>query len=219
MRDGRAVTDPPARARGPEPRISAECQKLLDTVRKRCPGLLPDDPVKPGTVVDDVALKPAEAAALFPAAAALAAGVDQPGADRTTAVLWREGDLELLVQPAGVTARFGTGMVVVTIPVSCDQTGATEVHVTFVVGDQKRPAGMLATTEQRPRGPAVIVDAWGDSLVAYAWHVVVEVMTNVAGAAGRDLDGSRLVPVGVAVSGDEVRVTPMARHPFDRSRE
>ena len=102
-------------------------------------------------------------------------------------------------------------MVVVTIPVSCDQTGDTQVHVTFVVGDQKRPAGLLAATEQRPRGPAVIVDAWGDNLVAYAWHVVIEVMTNVAGAAGRDLDGSRLVAVGVAVSGDEVRVTPMAR--------
>jgi hypothetical protein len=212
------VNDPPTGARGPEPRISAECQKLLDTVRKRCPGLLPSDPVRPGTVVDDVALKPAEAAALFPAAAALAAGVDGPGADPNAPVLWREGDLELLVQPADVTARFATGVVVVTIPVSCDQTGDTQVHVTFVVGDQKRPAGLLAATEQRPRGPAVIVDAWGDNLVAYAWHVVIEVMTNVAGAAGRDLDGSRLVPVGVAVSGDEVRVTPMARHPFDRSR-
>lgn len=212
------MTDSSTRAQAPEPRINAECQKLLETVRKRCPGLLAGDPVKPGTVVDDVALKPAEAAALFPAAAALAAGVDQPGAARDAAVLWREGDLELLVQPAGVTARFATGVVVVTIPVSCDQTGAAQVHVTFVVGDQKRPAGMLAATEQRPRGPAVIVDAWGDNLVAYAWHIVVEVITNVAGAAGRDLDGSRLVPVGLAVSGDEVRVTPMARHPFDRSR-
>ena len=110
------MNDPPTRAGGPEPRISAECQKLLDTVRKRCPGLLPGDPVTPGTVVDDVALKPAEAAALFPAAAVLAAGVDQPGADPKAQVLWREGDLELLVQPAGVTARFATGVVVVTIP-------------------------------------------------------------------------------------------------------
>ena len=149
------MNGPPARAGGHAPLISAECQKLLDVVRKRCPGLLPGDPVAPGTVVDDVALNPAEAAALFPAAAALAAGVDQPGADPRAPVLWREGDLELLVQPAGVSARFGTGVVVVTIPVSCDQTGAAEVHVTFVVGDQKRPAGLLAATEERPRGPAV----------------------------------------------------------------
>lgn len=190
------MNEPPTRARGPEPRISAEeCQKLLDTVRKRCPGLLPSDPVKPGTVVDDVALTPAEAAALFPTAAALAAGVDQPGADPNAPVLWREGDLELLVQPAGVTARFATGVVVVTIPVSCDQTGDTQVHVTFVVGDQKRPAGLLAATEQRPFGPAVIVDAWGDNLVAYAWHVVIEVMTNGdragrLGGAGRDVGGA-----------------------------
>ena len=73
-------SDPGERAR---PRISAECKKLLETVRQALPGVLPGDPVRPGTVVDDVALEPAEAAALFPAAAALAAGVDQPGADPT----------------------------------------------------------------------------------------------------------------------------------------
>ncbi len=159
-----------------------------------------------------------EAAALFPAAAALAAGVDRPGIAAVPAVLWREGDRQLLVYPTRVTAQFAVGVVAVSIPVFCDQVGEAVVHVTFVVGDPTQPAGLLAATEERPRGPAVVVDAWGDNLVAFAWHVLLEVTANVAGAAGRDVDGSRLVPIAVAAAKDGLRVVPMARHAFDRTR-
>jgi hypothetical protein len=209
---------PPAAAATGETLVSAECKKLLAAVRQRCPGLLPPDPVEPGTVVGTVSLKASEAEPLFPAAAVLAAGIDPLGVARDPTVLWREGDRELVIRPMKVSARFGLGVIAVTIPVSCDQVGDTEVHVSFVVGDPKRPAGLLATTEDRPRGPAVVVDAWGDNLVAFAWHVVVEVATNVAGAAGRDVDGSRLVPIGLTVTPDLLQVVPMARHPFDRTR-
>lgn len=198
--------------------LSAECQRMLDAVRKRCPGLLPAEPVPAGTVVAAVELSTKEADSLFPSAAATVSGAQALGADPVAAVLWREGDRTLLVRPAEVSARFGPGVVVVTVPVECDQTGPTSVYVTFVVGTDKTPAGLLASTEERPRGPAAVVDAWGESLVAYAWHVLIAVVTDLAGAAGRDLDGSRLVPTGLEVDADSVRVTPMARHPFDRVR-
>jgi hypothetical protein len=198
--------------------ISEECRRLLEVVRQRCPGLLPPDPVDAGTVVPAVQLKADEAAALFPVAAVTAAEINPAVGRPRRTVLWREGDRELLVAPFRVSARFGQGVIAVTIPVSCDQTGAAEVHVTFVVGDPKRPAGLIAATEARPRGPDVIVDAWGDSLTAFAWHVVLEVAANVAGEAGRDVDGSRLVPIALAASPDGLSVVPMARHAFDRAR-
>jgi hypothetical protein len=198
--------------------LAAECKKLLGLVHKRCPGLLPPRPVPAGTVAGEVRLTAREAAGLFPAAAALAAGVDRPGLAAVPSVLWREGDRELLVDPTRVTAQFAAGVVVVSIPVFCDQVGDAVVHVTFVVGDPKQPAGLLAATEGRPRGPAVVVDAWGDNLVAFAWHVLLEVTANVAGAAGRDVDGARLVPIAVAAAKDGFHVVPMARHTFDRTR-
>ncbi len=201
-----------------DPIITAECRRVLEFVRVRCPELLPAKPVKAGTVVGVVQLHVDEAARLFAPAAALAAGVDRPGADATAPVVWREGDRELLVRPAGVTAKFASGVVVVAVPVFCDQVGEAQVFVTFVVGDPGRPAGLLAATESRPRGPAEVVDAWGDSLVAFAWHVLLEVASNIAGEAGRDLDGSRLVPIALAADGSGLHVTPMARHSFDRSR-
>jgi hypothetical protein len=168
-------------------------------------------------VVGAVRLKTAEAVALFPAAAEAAAGIDAASGRRRT-VLWREGERELLVSPAGVTARLGLGVIAVSIPVASDQTGPALVHVTFTVGDPKRPAGLIGATPTRPSGPDLIVDAWGDNLIAFAWHVVLEVAANVAGEAGRDVDGSRLVPIALAASPDGLEVVPMARHTFDRTR-
>lgn len=200
------------------PPISRQCKRLLEEVRRRCPGLLPPDPVGPGTVVGTVHLNPDEAARLFPSAAAVAAGLDPLATEPRGPVLWREGDRELLVDTAKVVARFGSGVIAVSIPVSCDQSRPAFVHVSFVVGQPQAPAGLVAATEERPRGPAVVVDAWGDSLVAFAWHVVLVVVTQVAGEAGRDLDGSRLVPIGIAANPDGLFVVPMARHAFDRAR-
>lgn len=199
--------------------ISALCARLLEQIRKECPGLLPAAPVSAGTVAGTVQLSTAQATALFAPAAGVAAGIDPLAATPAPAsVKWQEGDHELLVFPSKVTARFGTGVIAVSIPVSCDQTGDALVYVSFVVGDPKQPAGLIAATDVRPQGPAVIVDAWGDALIAFAWHVVLEVVANVAGAAGRDVDGSRLVPIALAASPDGLAVVPMARHAFDRVR-
>jgi hypothetical protein len=198
--------------------MSDECQQLLAQVRLRCPGVLPPDPVPAGTVVGTVHLSPDEAGLLFPPAAAVAAGLDRFDRESAGPVLWREGDRELLVLPSRVSARFGPGVIAMTIPVQCDQAGSALVHVSFVVGDPERPAGLVAIAEERPRGPAVVVDAWGDSLVAFAWHTLLEVVAGIAGEAGRDVDGSRLVPIGLAASPDGLFIVPMARHSFDRAR-
>jgi hypothetical protein len=198
--------------------LSAQCQRLLDQIRKRCPELLPADPVPSGTVVGPVHITPAEARKLVPPAAAIAAGIDRFADAAAKPVKWREGDREVLVFAANVSVRFAPGLIAVSMPAFCDQTGKAVVHVSFVVGDPKQPAGLVAVTESRPRGPATIVDAWGDAFVAFAWHIVLEVATTVAGESGRDVDGSRLVPIAIAASADGLFIVPMARHAFDRVR-
>ena len=198
--------------------LTEECQRLLAIVRRICPDLLPSEPVGAGTVVPTIPINTEQAQQLFVPAAAAAAGIDPLKGDPKSLVKWREGDRELLIFPAGVRVQFATGVIAVSIPCSCDQTRPALVHVSFVVGDPNQPAGLIAATDARPRGPAVIVDAWGDALVAYAWHIVLEVVAGVAGEAGRDVDGSRLVPIGLAASGEGMFVVPMARHVFDRER-
>ena len=199
--------------------ISAECERLLAFVRKQCPGLLSAAPLPAGTVAPAIDINADQAIRLFPAAAAIAAGIDPFSTAPALAVVkWQEGDRELLIYPSKVTARFADGVIAVTIPVSTDQTGDAAVFVSFVVGSPKQPAGLVATTSARPIGPAVIVDAWSKPLIAFAWHVVLEVAANLAGAAGRDVDGSRLVPIALAASPNGLSIVPMARHTFDRTR-
>ena len=199
--------------------ISAECERLLAFVRKKCPGLLPTAPLPAGTVAPPINIKADQAVRLFPAAAAIAAGIDPFSTEPALALVkWQEGDRELVIYPSKVSARFANGVIAVTIAVSTDQTGDAAVFVSFVVGSPKQPAGLVATTSARPIGPAVIVDSWSKPLIAFAWHVVLEVVANLAGAAGRDVDGSRLVPIALAASPNGLSIVPMARHTFDRRR-
>jgi hypothetical protein len=88
--------------------------------------------------------------------------------------------------------------------------------VRFAIGGDKRPAGMLASTDERPFGPVEVVDVWGEALTAYAWQILVHSSASLADAVGRDVDGAGLIPVGLRATGDGLAVATIARHSFDR---
>lgn len=173
-------------------------------------------PLPAGQATGDIHIAPDEAARLVRAAALLAAGLGAGGA-RGSTVLWQREGNQLLVQPAELSLTLAPGLLAFSIPVSCDQSGALPVHVSFVVGDPGRPAGFLAVTEERPRGPEVVVDTWGEALIAFAWSVVLQLASSLAAEAGMDEDGAPLIPAAIAANPDGLWVTPMARHAFDRA--
>jgi len=172
-------------------------------------------PVRSGTAAADRAIRPDDLRVLIPSAAVTAAGLDPA---RTPIppppVLWEDGGNELLVILKGIRAEIGDGFVEITIPVSCDQSGDAEVTVTFVTGTPDRPAGGLATTEDHPRGPAVVVENWAEPLIALAWQTLLVATGAVSSAGGADFAGRDLIAAGLEVNADGLRVTPMARHTF-----
>ena len=89
-------------------------------------------------------------------------------------------------------------------------------RVRFAVGSDALPAGLLASTDQRPFGPPEIVDVWGEALIAFAWQMVLTTMTKLADAAGRDVDGAGLIPASLRATDAGIAVLTMARHSFDR---
>ena len=194
--------------------LAPECAKLLEVVKARCPDLLPVAPLPAGTVGPEVDLNPDELQQLVSVAAVSAGGA--PAGARSDTVVWTLGGSELFVIIAKVQVRVDSGVIVVVIPVSCDQFPEAAIEVGFAVGDDSRPAGLLAVTEDRPRGPAGVVDLWGDALTGFAWQVLLSVTTGVAGATGQDVDRAPLVPVAITASPNGLRVLPMARHTFDR---
>jgi hypothetical protein len=197
--------------------ISAECQRLLEALRKQCPDVvLPGKPLPAGEVGPEIPIDRERGAALYRLVARRVAGLDPARPDAPGIVIWTQDADELAVFVDQVSVTTADGAIAVDLPVRCDETGDAEVRVRFAVGSERRPAGVLATTDERPFGPPEIVDVWGEALTSFAWQVVLRSSTGVADAAGRDADGAGLIPVGLQASADGVSVLTMARHSFDR---
>jgi hypothetical protein len=218
-----AVDKQPAADNPPPGAVDQACAALLKELRAKCPGLVPADPLPPGTAGAQVPVAPATFGPLVVAAAGQALPGVQAGGTAPDAVLWQQGVDALLVRVAAITTVVGDGWVTVTVPVTCDQlqnpTGAAPtqpVTVTFVMGTADRPAGLFAAAPSRPDGPAVVVERWGDALTALAWRALLDTVAGIAAAAGRDSDGSPLIPVAVAATAKGLVVQTQARHPFDR---
>ena len=135
-------------------------------------------------------------------------------AARRTEVVWAEGADELVVDPAGVAVETATGAVRVSVPVSCDEARADTVRVTFAVGAPDRPAGLVAAAARRPEGPPVVVNRWGDALVAFAWSVLLGTVNGVAGATAIDRTGAPLVAAELVATPAGLTIVPQARHRF-----
>lgn len=130
-------------------------------------------------------------------------------------VVWVSGTDELRVSTERVTLACNPGLVVITIPVACDQLPArsrSTVDVPLAVGTREQPRGLLMATLATPTGPTVVTDVWADSLVAFAWESLLTLVREVARASGHDRDGRALVPLSVAATSDSLLVQPMAGH-------
>ena len=165
-----------------------------------------------GAVSESITVSGETATTLIRVAAKRAAGLIRP--TKRTEVVWVHGDSELAINLVAIKVKVSDGLIVVTIPFRCDQTGDGSVDVFFVVGSPNQPAGLYASTLRRPSGPPLIVSIWGDALVAFAWQCVLGMVSGVAGATGKDARGNVLVPVEMAVSERGITIVPMARHRF-----
>jgi hypothetical protein len=112
--------------------------------------------------------------------------------------------------------RTQEGLVLVALTLECDQTGIAEVVVPFAVGTDEQPAGLVAVSETKPRGAEVLVDRWGEAIVATAWRALIEAATVVAKDHGSDLDGAPLRAGALIVGRRGIAVVPQAQHPFER---
>ena len=196
-----------------DPRLLVSALRIID------PKLFKLEPLPAGTASSDVTLSAADLPALVRSAALAICGFgDDAAAQRAPSVLWRVGASDLLVLPAAIQTRLATGIVALSVPVRSDQSGDALVHMSFFVGEPARPAGLVAATEPRPRGPAAVVDVWGERLVAFGWRIVLELATHIAAESGRDEDGAPLVPAAITATPRGLTVLPMARHAMDRGK-
>ncbi|MDB5750808.1 MAG: hypothetical protein JWP65_1229 [Ramlibacter sp.] len=165
-----------------------------------------------GEVFAPVFIKARPSVELMNVAARRAAGFFRP--TKHSEVVWLEGENALAVGITAVDVKLADGLIRVLIPVRCDQSGSAIVEVLFACGSPTEPAGLYAATARRPNGPQLVVAAWGDALVAFAWHCVINLITGIAAAIGKDARGNLLIPVELEVSARGIQILPMARHRF-----
>ena len=168
-----------------------------------------------GRVAPGIFISAAAAQKLLPVVARRASGLVRP--TKRTEVVWVEGDSEIAVSLDALKLRFGDGLAIMTLMVRTDQTGTVPVHVHFACGSPGRPAGLYAAAQRRPQGPEIVVAAWGDALVAFAWQCLLGLVTGLANATGKDGRGNLLVPVEMVSTPRGIEVLPMARHRFSGS--
>jgi len=192
--------------------VAPEFERFVTALRraKRLPEA--PGPMASGEVTHPVFVESQQASELLRAAARHAAGLFRP--TKRTEVVWVDGDSELAVNLTDLHVKLADGMIRVMIPVRCDQTGGALVEVVFAVGSPDQPAGLYASAFRRPNGPPLIVGAWGEALVAFAWQCVLGMVSGISGAIGKDERGNLLVPVELTASQRGLEIVPMARHHF-----
>ena len=169
-------------------------------------------PLREGQVFDSVFVEAGKLAEFARVAARRGAGLLRPST--RSEIVWVDGANQLAIDLVKLDVRVADGVIRVIVPVRSDQTGSVLIEVLFVVGSESAPAGLYAAASKKPSGPELIVTAWGDALVAFAWQCVLGVVTGISAATGKDERGNLLVPVELVASGRGVSIVPMARYRF-----
>lgn len=192
--------------------LDRHCKKLLAELEKRCPGLLPTGPLPPGEVLDPIEVRNDDLQELI----YTALGVTDKR--RRNQVIWEQAGSELLVHLGRTRVQVVEGLIVVGMTVESNESGTVEVTIPFAVGRPDRLAGMVVTTEPKPRGPSIIIDRWGESLIAAAWQAVLDVIGTLSARAGVDEEGSPLLPGAIVAEDNRLSVVAQAPQLFERSR-
>jgi hypothetical protein len=98
-----------------------------------------------------------------------AGGSRQPSLTTSAAtVIWIDAGDEVLVHLDSVQVRMLNGTLLVSVDLETDQTGCSPLVVAFSLGAGD-PAGLVATTDEVPRGHPVLASRWGRPLQAAVW--------------------------------------------------
>lgn len=168
--------------------------------------------MREGEVFQAVFIEGAKLAEFARVAARRGAGLVRP--TQRTEIVWIDGANELAIDIGKLDVRVDEGQIHFAIAVRCDEVGSAVVGVLFAVGSEQSPAGLYAAASKRPTGPELVLDLWGDALVAFAWQCLLGIASGIAAATGKDARGNLLVPVELVAHARGVGIVPMARHRF-----
>ena len=84
-------------------------------------------------------------------------------------VIWVDHGNEVLVHLDSTAVRILDRMVLVSVDLETDQTGRTPLVCAFAVSGAGELGGLVATTDELPRGLGTLASAWGQQLQTAVW--------------------------------------------------
>ena len=109
-----------------------------------------------------------------------AANGSAPPATPQKAVIWVDRGDEVLVHLDSVRVKIADRLLLMSVDLETDQTGRTPLVIAFAVGGDKDPAGLVAATDDLPRGNGVLASRWGRILQEALWASVLGIATDHA---------------------------------------
>jgi Collagen triple helix repeat (20 copies) len=123
------------------------------------------------------------------------------GAVAAKAVIWVDQGDEVLAHLDSVAVRYVGETVLVSIDLESDQTGRSSLIVAFALGaDPTLGAGLVAATEEFPRGNPLLAARWGTVVRNAAWNALLQLAADHASERG-------LAPQGLALAAGQLRLT------------
>lgn len=113
-------------------------------------------------------------------------------------VVWVDGGDEVLVNLDSTSTMITGQMVLVSIDLESDQTGRTPLVVAFALPPSEE-AGLVAATDEYPRGNGLLASRWGPVVQAAAWSAMLTLASDHASERG-------LAPLGLAVTGGQLHL-------------
>ncbi len=100
-------------------------------------------------------------------------------------VIWVDHGDEVLVHFEAMQVRMLDGVILVSIDLETDQTGRTPLVVSIALGKSGPGAGLLAVTDEYPRGNGILASRWGAILQDAVWSSLLGLAKDHAMQTGQ----------------------------------
>jgi hypothetical protein len=108
-------------------------------------------------------------------------------------VVWVDGGDEVLVHFDSLQIKILDRMILVSLDLESDQSGRTPLIVSIALGNDSDPAGLVAVTDEYPRGDGSLAARWGDAVQAALWSALLGIAQEHASERGK-------APVGISAA-------------------
>jgi len=133
-----------------------------------------------------------------------------PAALTSPTIIWVDAGSEVLAHLDSIQARLLNGTLLVSIDLETDQTGRSPLIVALTISaDPKDPAGLIATTDEYPRGHGQLAARWGRPLQAAVWASLLSIAQDHAAERSGAPQSITITPNGLTLqAGPPLSFTP-----------